>query len=152
MHITLAKPPLFGKKAEGRNKAICDMYVEGKSLSECGQVFKLSRERVCQILKSCGVQSRGREEGRRLRSVADELALAISEGDEMLIRRTPFESALIASSSMRKFKALDEESQDIVRKMFSRHVKACRSLEVAIDMHFLPDAVYEVGRMARLRK
>ena len=43
-----------------RNEEICEMYVAGSTLQECGERFSISRERVRQILNKAGVPKQRR--------------------------------------------------------------------------------------------
>jgi hypothetical protein len=151
MHITLAKPPLFGKKAEDRNRAICQAFEAGSSVVECMRQFNLGRERLYQILRKNGLAMYTRNGGRPSANPAAQFD-ASDEVEVCAVPLSGFDKALISSGAKRKFNLLDQESQDIVKTAFRRHVKACRSLEVPIDMHFLPDAVFEAGRMAKARR
>jgi DNA-directed RNA polymerase sigma subunit (sigma70/sigma32) len=49
-----------------REAVICDLYREGKTLQEVGDVFGLTRERVRQILRRAGVPTEAG--GARLRN------------------------------------------------------------------------------------
>jgi predicted HicB family RNase H-like nuclease len=48
-----------------RNRQICDMYVNGATLQACGDHFKISRERVRQLLRKANVFKRQRAQSTR---------------------------------------------------------------------------------------
>src|SRR5688500_5425424 len=41
-----------------RDKAICEMYSQGRTLQECGDAYRMTRERVRQILEKEGFDKR----------------------------------------------------------------------------------------------
>lgn len=47
-----------------RDKQICALYAEGKTLEECGTRFKLTRQRVKQIVKQAGVYRKMEQPGK----------------------------------------------------------------------------------------
>jgi hypothetical protein len=124
-----------------RDLAVCELYKAGNDVVECGRPFRIGRERVYQILRKHGVTMR---KGVAIAEPTDEV--------EPPVRLDRFTAEVIKSRSKRKFQALGDEAKAVVRKAFNRHLRACESLDCPVDIQFLPDAVYEAGRMAKLRE
>lgn len=136
-----------------RDGGICKMYVDGATIKQCGKHFKLSCERVSQILRKNGVERRspGRQAG-MIYDLEDAIVMdeiTIENGGESEL--SEFERALKFPGTVRAFAKLDERSQTDVRKQFERHRNACEKLGVPIDPLFMSEAIFEAGRMAKVK-
>lgn len=137
-----------------RDAGICRMYSEGATIKQCGRHFKLSDQRVSQILRKNAVETRspGRQAG-MIYDLEDAIVM-----DEIMVENggqseiPEFERALRFPGTIRAFSRLDEESQTAVRKQFDRHRNACEKIGVAIDPLFLSEAIFEATRERKRRE
>lgn len=92
---------------EERNKEICQCYINGMTLSECGKKFNLSSERVRQVLRLAGVlkDSRAKQQTDR-----DEfLGINISETDKVALRE----------EAARRGLSMSRLSSDFIKEMLT---------------------------------
>lgn len=154
MNFAPPRPRLTLTELTERDLAVCELYKGGSDVLECGKPFKIGRESVYRILKKYGVVKRNSVPVQGVTTYADE-PFPRRQGNGIESEQTEenrFESEVIRSGSKRKFQALSDEAQAVVRKMFKRHYQACESLNVPVDIQWLPDCVFEVARMAKLRE
>lgn len=90
-----------------RNEEICRLYVGGLTLRECGQHFKLSHQRVRQILRRAGVFKRDQLVER---SDRDEfLGVNLTEADKIALR----------AEAERRGVSMSALTSDLIRDMLS---------------------------------
>src|SRR5678815_4936049 len=101
---------------EERNHEICDCYINGMTLKDCGKKFKLSPERIRQILRQEGVfkhararpQTYGLKQGLVEDSSRDEfLGINISEADKDALR----------AEAKRRGLSMSRLSSDFIKEM-----------------------------------
>lgn len=136
-----------------RDLELCKMYEDGATIKQCGKHFKLSSERVSQILRKYGIERRspGPQAG-MIYDIEDAIVMdivTVEAGGES--EMPEFERALKFPGTIRAFARLDEESQSAVRKQFQRHRAACKRTGVNIDPLFLSEAIYEAKREERVK-
>lgn len=92
---------------EARNLEICQMYLSGASLAECGKKFGLKRQRIKQIVQAAGIwrarpkTSDGRD---------DFLGVNISESDKQALRE----------EAARRGLSMSQLTAELIREMLGR--------------------------------
>lgn len=90
-----------------RNTEICRLYVEGATLQEVGEGFKLSRERVRQILRKNGVYKKDR-------------AVEKSGRDEFLgVNITESDKAALREEASRRGLSMSALTSDLIKDMLA---------------------------------
>ena len=72
-------PPPHGNTKTARNELWCNLYREGKSATEIGKIYGVSRERVCQVLRKANLIEH--------RIQRQRLAAELIEADRLEIKR-----------------------------------------------------------------
>lgn len=103
---------------EERNQEMCQCYINGMTLQECGERFHISHERVRQILKQAGVfkNSRAKQQNVGLKAglvesdTRDEfLGINISETDKDALR----------AEAARRGLSMSKLSSDFIKEMLA---------------------------------
>lgn len=103
---------------EERNKEICTAFVNGATVADCSEQFKLTRERVRQILRQAGVfgdsrvrpQTIGLTEGLVQSDTRDEfLGVIVSEADKAALR----------AEALRRGLSMSRLSSDFIKEMLA---------------------------------
>jgi hypothetical protein len=126
-----------------RNQAIVNLYLAGNTFYGVGKQFQLSRARIRQIIIASGIRSRSYSETVQIRNSESEQEEP-DAGPQTPI--TSFERALRQSPAIKGYKALSDDLQACVRRMFARHERACASLDIPVDPYFIDGAVFECKR------
>lgn len=90
-----------------RNEEICRLYVSGLTLNQCGDIFKLSHERVRQILRKAGVFKRDR-------------AVERSDRDEFLgVNLTEADKDALRAEAERRGVSMSSLTSDLIKDMLA---------------------------------
>lgn len=90
-----------------RNNEIAKLYLEGKTLEECGEIYRISRQRIKQILKKYGVW-RKRAESSDLRD--ELLGVTLSKADKLALRE----------EAQRRGLSMSALTSDLIKEMLGR--------------------------------